>query len=396
MHVTMLLYPGLTQLDLTGPYEVFARYSELKIDLVWKDLGAVTDGSGLAILPTETFDTAPATDILFVPGGPGQLELMSDLETLAFLRRRADDATFVTSVCTGSLILAAAGLLQGYRATCHWVSLQQLELMGAIPVQERVVFDGNRVTGAGVTAGIDFALSLVAEFFGDDRAQRVQLSMEYDPHPPFKGGSIATAKAAHIEHIKRSHAAFQERRQIAAEAAGAALSQSFQPQTTKIRKAAVADAPDILRLLQSVASWLETDGPGKLWSASSFQLRDIQQKIVRSEVVALHVDGQLAACMYIEESDETFWPQAAPGEALYLHKIAVDRRFAGSERSKLLLDWAADYAQNNAFKFLRLDCAPREQLVGVYTRAGFERVGEDQVLEGLLVARLQRALKPAP
>jgi cyclohexyl-isocyanide hydratase len=190
MHVTMLLYPGLTQLDLTGPFEVFARYPELEIDLVWKDLAPVKDGSGLHLLPTKTFGTVPQTDILFVPGGPGQVELMEDAETLSFLRRKAEEASYITSVCTGSLILAAAGLLQGYRATCHWVSLSQLAILGAIPVQERVVLDRDRITGAGVTSGIDFALSLTARLFGEDRAQKVQLSMEYDPQPPFRGGSV--------------------------------------------------------------------------------------------------------------------------------------------------------------------------------------------------------------
>lgn len=223
MHVTMLLYPGLTQLDLTGPFEVFARLSELKIDLVWKDLAPVRDGSGLQLLPTATFETVPPTDILFVPGGPGQVELMDDTQTLNFLRARALQASLVTSVCTGSLVLAAAGLLQGYRATCHWMSLDQLELMGAIPVSERVVVDRDRVTGAGVTSGIDFALALTAKLFGDDRAQRVQLSMEYDPHPPFAGGSLATAKAAHVEHLRAVAAQFQERREIASRRAGIAL-----------------------------------------------------------------------------------------------------------------------------------------------------------------------------
>lgn len=229
MHVTMLLYPGLTQLDLTGPFEVFARFSELKIDLVWKDLAPVRDGSGLQLLPTRTFDDAPPTDILFVPGGPGQVDLMDDAQTLNFLRQRAREASLVTSVCTGSLVLAAAGLLQGYRATCHWMSLAQLALMGAIPVSERVVIDRDRITGAGVTSGIDFALALTAQLFGQDRAQRVQLSMEYDPHPPFVGGSLATAKAAHIDHLRAVAAQFQQRREIASTLAGLALPRHASP-----------------------------------------------------------------------------------------------------------------------------------------------------------------------
>jgi cyclohexyl-isocyanide hydratase len=223
MHVTMLLYPRLTQLDLTGPFEVFARFPELKIDLVWKERKPVRDAFGLELSPTKSFEEAPRTDILFVPGGPGQLDLMNDAQTLAFLRNKASEASFVTSVCTGSLVLAAAGLLQGFRATCHWLSLPQLALMGAIPVQERVVVDRNRVTGAGVTSGIDFALALTAQLFGPDRAQLVQLAMEYDPQPPFIGGSVATAKKAHVDQLEASSADFQGRRVSAARLAGEAL-----------------------------------------------------------------------------------------------------------------------------------------------------------------------------
>jgi len=219
----MLLYPRLTQLDLTGPFEVLARFPELKIDLVWKERTTVRDALGLELLPTKTFEECPTTDILVVPGGPGQLDLMSDPETLTFLRRKAGEARFVTSVCTGSLVLAAAGLLQGFRATCHWMSLPQLELMGAVPVQERIVIDGDRVTGAGVTSGIDFAFALAALLFGEERAQLVQLAMEYDPQPPFAGGSVHTAKEAHIDKLKAASADFQARRLSAAKLAGAAL-----------------------------------------------------------------------------------------------------------------------------------------------------------------------------
>ena len=129
----------------------------------------------------------------------------------------------MTSVCTGSLVLAAAGLLQGFRATSHWMSLSQLALMGAVPVQERVVIDRNRVTGAGVTSGIDFAIALTAKLFGEERAQLVQLAMEYDPQPPFVGGSVSTAKEAHIDQLKALSAAFQDRRVTAAKLAGEAL-----------------------------------------------------------------------------------------------------------------------------------------------------------------------------
>lgn len=223
MHVTMLLYPRLTQLDLTGPFEVLARVPELSIQLVWKEQTAIVDASGLRLFATHAFHDAPPTDILFVPGGPGQLALMDDTETLTYLRQRAKQAQFVTSVCTGSLVLAAAGLLQGYQATCHWMSLPQLALMGSVPVQERVVIDRNRITGAGVTSGIDFGLTLVATIFGKERAQLIQLSMEYDPQPPFAGGSVATAEPMHVEQLKAQATAFQERRELAARLAGEAI-----------------------------------------------------------------------------------------------------------------------------------------------------------------------------
>jgi cyclohexyl-isocyanide hydratase len=223
MNIVMLLYPRLTQLDLTGPFEVFARFPELKTHLAWKSLDPVTDGSGLRLLPTTTLAEAPQADILFVPGGPGQIDLMADDEVLDFLRRQAAGAVYVTSVCTGSLVLAAAGLLTGYRATCHWLSLAQLSLFGCEPVSERVVVDRNRVTGAGVTSGIDFALTLAAALFGEERAQRVQLSMEYDPQPPFPGGSVRSAKPAMVTAIGASMADFQARRSAVARQAAARL-----------------------------------------------------------------------------------------------------------------------------------------------------------------------------
>jgi cyclohexyl-isocyanide hydratase len=222
MHVAMLLYPRLTQLDLTGPFEVFARFRELELHLVWKTADPVRDGNGLTILPSTTFADCPQADILFVPGGPGQAALMEDEETLAFLRRQAATARYATSVCTGSLVLGAAGLLKSYRATCHWLSLPQLALFGVEPVAERVVADRNRVTGAGVTSGIDFALSLMADIFGEERARKVQLQMEYDPQPPFPGGSPASASSELIAAVTQDAAKWQsEREQIARRAAAA-------------------------------------------------------------------------------------------------------------------------------------------------------------------------------
>lgn len=186
LSIGMLLFPELTQLDLTGPFEVFARAPGAKVHLIWKTPEPVTSDRGLRILPTHTFENCPELDVICIPGGPGQIKLMSDDETLTFIRQKSENARLVTSVCTGSLVLGAAGLLQGYKATSHWASLDQLELLGAEPVNERVVRDRNRITGAGVTSGIDFALNVIADIYGNDIAQGIQLQMEYDPEPPFR------------------------------------------------------------------------------------------------------------------------------------------------------------------------------------------------------------------
>ncbi|MGH6795503.1 MAG: DJ-1/PfpI family protein [Methylocella sp.] len=223
MHVVMLLYPRFDQLDLTGPFEVFARFEELNLHLVSKTLDPVTDSGGLRLLPTATFADCPQADILFVPGGAGQISLMEDAGVLDFLRRLASKARYVTSVCTGSLVLAAAGLLTGYRATCHWLSLDQLAYFGVVPVSERVVIDRNRVTGAGVTSGIDFALTLTACLFGEERAKRVQLAMEYDPRPPFAAGTPASAGPELAASLRAANAAFQKERKTVARRAAAAL-----------------------------------------------------------------------------------------------------------------------------------------------------------------------------
>ncbi|WP_245898296.1 DJ-1/PfpI family protein [Phreatobacter cathodiphilus] len=223
MNVVMLLFPRLTQLDLTGPFEVFTRFKELKVHLVWKTMDPVTDASGLKILPSATFADCPQADILFVPGGPGQMGVMEDAETLDFLRRQAAGAQWITSVCTGSLVLAAAGLMTGYRATCHWSSIDQLALFGVTPVAERVVVDRDRVSGAGVTSGIDFALTLAALLFGEERARQAQLFMEYDPAPPYSGGSPASAPAEMVATVREGLKPFLAERRAISERAAAAL-----------------------------------------------------------------------------------------------------------------------------------------------------------------------------
>lgn len=195
IHVAFLLFPGVTQLDLMGPAQVLSRLGSARVDLVSKTMDPVSTDASFSLLPTATFADVTATDVLCVPGGFGTVPAMEDAETLDWIRRVAAEAQWVTSVCTGSLLLAAAGLLKGYRATSHWASRDQLAWFGAEPVAERVVFDRNRVTGGGVTAGIDFALALTAAIRGEDHARFVQLSLEYDPAPPFDSGSPERAGA---------------------------------------------------------------------------------------------------------------------------------------------------------------------------------------------------------
>ena len=195
MHIGLLLFPRLTQLDLTGPFEVFANTPGATVHLVWKTKEPVRAITGMQILADTTIAECPQLDVICVPGGAGVADLMEDEEVLGFLRRQAAGARYVTSVCTGALVLGAAGLLRGKRATTHWASHDFLAALGAIPTQGRVVRDGNLLTGGGVTAGIDFALTLVAELCGAEVAQAIQLQIEYAPAPPFQAGSPETAPA---------------------------------------------------------------------------------------------------------------------------------------------------------------------------------------------------------
>lgn len=198
LEIGMLLYPGLTLLDLIGPQTVFSWFANSH--LVWKTMDPVVSDTGIRIQPTRTFESCPSKlDILFVPGGFGQQQLMDDAEALAFLADRAVESKYVTSVCSGSLLLGAAGLLKGYKATSHWATRDALSAFGAEPVDARVVVDRNRITGGGVTAGIDFGLVLLAKLRGDEAAKLTQLAMEYDPEPPFLSGSPKTAESSTIQ-----------------------------------------------------------------------------------------------------------------------------------------------------------------------------------------------------
>jgi cyclohexyl-isocyanide hydratase len=218
--IGLLLFTDLTQLDLTGPYEVFREAPDADTILVAATLEPVRAESGMRILPDVTMDACPQLDVLCVPGGVGVNALMEDAATLAFLRRQAPGLRYLTSVCTGALVLGAAGLLKGKRATTHWASHELLAAFGAIPVNERVVRDGKLITGGGVTAGIDFALTLLAELFGPAVAQSVQLQIEYAPAPPFAAGTPATAPADVVARLRESGAALRlVREKIVARAA---------------------------------------------------------------------------------------------------------------------------------------------------------------------------------
>ena len=199
MQLAFLLFPGITQLDLTGPVQFLSRLPGAKVDLVWDSLDPVPTDAGFSILPTATFAQMPRADVLCVPGGIGVAGVIDHAPALDWVKQVGAEAEWVTSVCTGALVLGAAGLLEGYRATTHWAWHDLLGLFGAQPVQARTVFDRNRVTGGGVTAGIDFALALIGRIAGEDHARAVQLGLEYDPAPPFDSGSPAKAGPALVE-----------------------------------------------------------------------------------------------------------------------------------------------------------------------------------------------------
>ena len=204
LQIGFLLFPQVQQLDLTGPYDVLASLPGVQVHLIWKDLMPVTASTGLVLKPTTTFAQCPEQlDVLFVPGGvPGTFTMMEDPEVLAFLKAKGQTARYVTSVCTGSLILGAAGLLKGYKATSYWDTRDVLKELGAIPTRGRIVVDRNRITGGGVTAGIDFGLKLVALLKSRVYAEAVQLYLEYDPQPPFNAGSPEKAQPLARQFLK--------------------------------------------------------------------------------------------------------------------------------------------------------------------------------------------------
>jgi len=212
MRIGMLVFPDMTQLDFSGPWEVFSQMPGCEVRVIAASAEPVTARGGLQFVPDTTLADAPPLDLVFVPGGPGVGALMEDRAVLEFLRRQAADAKYVTSVCTGALVLGAAGLLKGYRATTHWLSLDLLPEFGVMPATERVVVDRNRITGGGVTSGIDFALVVAAEVCGEDAAKRIQLLIEYNPAPPFACGHPSSADQAIVDGVREARAPMQAAR----------------------------------------------------------------------------------------------------------------------------------------------------------------------------------------
>lgn len=220
LNIGVLVFPNMTSLDALGPFEVLARTPDSTCHLVWKTCEPFCGDTGLIVTPTISFADAPQFDVLVVPGGPGQNELMADEELFAFLRRQAQSAKWITSVCTGSLLLAAAGLLNGYKSTCHWLSLEFLRMFPVEVSEDRVVVDRNHASGGGVTSGLDFAFTMLGLLRGEEVAKRMQLFMEYDPAPPFRSGHPRVAQPETVQQVKElAQGMIAKRRAICVEAA---------------------------------------------------------------------------------------------------------------------------------------------------------------------------------
>jgi cyclohexyl-isocyanide hydratase len=223
LQIGLVIFPKVTQLDLTGPLQVFSSVPGAKVHLIWKRIEPVPSDSVLTLTPTTTFADCPQLDVICVPGGAGSNDMVNDADMLDFLRKQAVNATYITSVCTGSLVLGAAGLLRGYRATTHWTAMEFLEPFGATPTKTRVCVDRNRVTGGGVTAGIDFALTLVSILIDRQTAETIQLGLEYNPAPPFDAGSPDAAPPEVLALMRQRLTSTQPRRSEAMHRAAARL-----------------------------------------------------------------------------------------------------------------------------------------------------------------------------
>ena len=226
LQIGLVIFPRVTQLDLTGPVQVFSSVPGAKVHLIWKRIEPVASDSVLTLTPTITFAECPQLDVICVPGGLGTDDMVNDEEMLAFLRQQAEGAKYITSVCTGSLVLGAAGLLNGYRAATHWTAMEFLKEFGATPTNTRVCVDRNRITGGGVTAGIDFALTLVSLLVDRRTAEAIQLRLEYNPAPPFNAGSPDTAPADVVALIKEKSAPHKARRNEAVARAAAKFAET--------------------------------------------------------------------------------------------------------------------------------------------------------------------------
>jgi cyclohexyl-isocyanide hydratase len=216
LHIGAIIFPQIDQTDFTGPFEILSRLPDSTFHIVWKEKTPIRDIRGLILTPEETFAEVPLLDVLLVPGGPGQQRLMEDDAVLSFIRRQAEAAKYVFSVCTGALLCGAAGLLKGVKATTHWASFHLLPYFGAIPVDQRVVTDGKIVTAAGVTAGLDGALVIAALLRGNEVAKEIQLGIEYAPEPPFQSGTPRTAPPEVVQAFKNFTSKLTEARLITA------------------------------------------------------------------------------------------------------------------------------------------------------------------------------------
>jgi cyclohexyl-isocyanide hydratase len=223
LQIGIVVFPKVTQLDFTGPLQVFSSLPDATVHLIWKRIEPVASDTALTVLPTTSFADCPQLDVICVPGGSGTDDMVSDEEVLDFVRARSRLAKYVTSVCTGSLVLGSAGLLKGYKATTHWTAMEYLAPYGALPTKTRVCVDRNRITGGGVTAGIDFALTLVSHLVDRPTAEMIQLRLEYNPAPPFTSGSPDTAPPEVIARLQQRNPAGQEYRRAANAAAAKRL-----------------------------------------------------------------------------------------------------------------------------------------------------------------------------
>src|ERR1700688_1365780 len=211
LQIGLVLFPRVTQLDFTGPLQVFSSVPGATVHLIWKRIEPVASDSVMMLTPTITSADCPQLDVICVPGGFGTDDMVNDAEMLDFLRQQAKGAKYITSVCTGSLVLGAAGLLRGYRAATHWTAMDFLSAFGATPTKTRVCVDRNRITGGGVTAGIDFALTLVSIMVDRQTAEAIQLRLEYNPAPPFNSGSPDAAPPEILALMKEKIAPAQAR-----------------------------------------------------------------------------------------------------------------------------------------------------------------------------------------